>query len=88
MWASLTGLVAEALLTVGTLSGEQDGALTALQTMAVIIALPFSFVMVLMMIATLRAFKGEWADIDRERRDERQHRLTAPVVPDERPAAR
>ncbi len=81
-WAVLEGLVAAALLTVGTLSGAQDGALTALQTMAVIIALPFSFVMIMMMIATLKAFKGEWAEVDRERRSKRQRRLTNQIASD------
>jgi choline/glycine/proline betaine transport protein len=82
MWAVLEGAVAAALLAIGTLSGSQGGALTALQTMAVVIALPFSFVMVLMMIGTLRAFKREWAEADRDRRRLRQRRMTNQIASD------
>lgn len=81
MWAALTGLVASALLVVGAVTGL-DGGLAALQTTAIIIALPFSFVMVLMMVATLRAFRGEWAEVDRDRRRRGQRRLTSQVAAD------
>ncbi|WP_430868215.1 BCCT family transporter [Demequina aurantiaca] len=50
-WAVTTALVAIALLL--------SGGLTALQTAAIITALPFSVVMIGMMISTIRAFQGE-----------------------------
>jgi len=50
-WAVTTSLVAIALLL--------SGGLIALQTAAIITALPFSVVMIGMMLATLRAFRGE-----------------------------
>lgn len=53
MWAVLEGAVAAALLVVGA------GGLGALQTAAVITALPFSLVMVAMAVATVRAFHRE-----------------------------
>lgn len=62
MWAVLEGAVAAALLGVG------GGGLTALQTAAIVIALPFSVVMVAMMFATVRAFRAEVRAADRRRR--------------------
>ncbi len=53
MWAVLAGAVAAALLSVG------GGGLTALQTAAIVIALPFSLVMIAMMFATVQAFRAE-----------------------------
>lgn len=50
-WATTTAAVAIGLLL--------SGGLTALQTAAIITALPFSFVMIAMMIATMRAFGEE-----------------------------
>ncbi|WP_301141659.1 BCCT family transporter [Demequina muriae] len=50
-WASTTALVAIALLVAGGLN--------ALQTAAIITALPFSFVMLAMCAATLKAFRRE-----------------------------
>ncbi len=50
MWAVLEGLVAAALLLAGGAAG-----LGALQTMAILLAAPFSIVMVLMMFSTARA---------------------------------
>ena len=81
MWAVLEGLVAAALLLVGAVTGL-DGGLAALQTTAIVIALPFSFVMVLMMVATLRAFRSESAEVDAERRRLGQRRLTSDVAAD------
>jgi choline/glycine/proline betaine transport protein len=62
MWASLSGLVAIALLLAG------GGGLGALQTMAILVALPFSVVMVLMAAATAKALLGEHSRIVRGRR--------------------
>jgi choline/glycine/proline betaine transport protein len=53
MWAVLEGAAAAALLTVGA------GGLGALQTAAIITALPFSVVMILMALATVKAFHAE-----------------------------
>ncbi|HEX6197515.1 MAG TPA: BCCT family transporter [Jiangellaceae bacterium] len=50
-WASVEGLVAVALLVAG--------GLLALRTMAIMIALPFSLVMLGICVATVRAFHGE-----------------------------
>ena len=62
MWAVLEGAVAAALLTVG------GGGLGALQTAAIVIALPFSVVMVAMMFATVRAFQDETRAAARRRK--------------------
>jgi len=53
-WAVLEGAVAGALLVVGG-----SNALGALQTAAIATALPFSFVMVAMCVATTKAFHRE-----------------------------
>ncbi|TKV25715.1 BCCT family transporter [Arthrobacter sp. NamB2] len=52
-WAVLSALVAIALLLVGTTG------LSSIQTAAILTALPFSVVMLLMCVATARAFHGE-----------------------------
>ena len=62
MWAVLEGAVAAALLAVGA------GGLGALQTAAIVTALPFSVVMVGMAIATVRAFNAEARATRRDRR--------------------
>lgn len=56
-WAVLEGAVAATLLVAGAVTGG-DG-LTALQTMAILLALPFSLVMIGMMVATGRALMYE-----------------------------
>lgn len=53
MWASLSGAIAAVLILAG------GGGLGALQTMAILVAAPFSIVMVLMMVATARALLRE-----------------------------
>jgi choline/glycine/proline betaine transport protein len=66
-WAVLEGLVAATLLVAGAVSGE-DG-LGALQTMAILLALPFSLVMIGMMVATAKALLHEtWLMERAERR--------------------
>ncbi|MHA7281574.1 BCCT family transporter [Arthrobacter sp. TMS2-4] len=52
-WALLAALVAIALLLVG------DTGLSSIQTAAILTALPFSFVMLAMCVATAKAFHGE-----------------------------
>ena len=61
MWAVLGGGIAAVLLWGGAISGGEDltAGLGALQTMTIIAAAPFSVVMVLACLATLRAFSNE-----------------------------
>ena len=61
MWAVLGGGIAAVLLWGGAISGGEDltAGLGALQTMTIIAAAPFSVVMVLACVATLRAFSNE-----------------------------
>lgn len=64
MWASLEGAVAAALLIAAG-----DAGLGALQTMAILLAAPFSIVMILMMFSTAKALLQEHGDRERiERR--------------------
>ena len=66
-WAVLEGLVAATLLIAGAVTGG-DG-LGALQTMAILLALPFSLVMIGMMVATAKALLHEqWLNQRAERR--------------------
>jgi choline/glycine/proline betaine transport protein len=58
-WAAMEGAIAAVLLVAGTqVAGDADP-LAALQTMAILLALPFSFVMVLLAIATGKALLAE-----------------------------
>jgi choline/glycine/proline betaine transport protein len=61
-WAALEGAVAAALLLAG------GGGLTALQTMAILVALPFSVVMILMAVALAKALLREHGERERLRR--------------------
>lgn len=63
MWATLEGLVAAALLLASGASG-----LGALQTMAILLAAPFSIVMVLMMFSMARALLHEHGERERAER--------------------
>ena len=56
-WAVLEGVIAATLLVAGAVNGG-DG-LGALQTMAILLALPFSLVMIGMMVATAKALLHE-----------------------------
>ena len=67
LWASMEGLVAIALLLAGGLA--------ALQTGAIITALPFSLVMVAMCVATYRALKDEHRVLLRAQNRQRQEQL-------------
>jgi choline/glycine/proline betaine transport protein len=58
-WAGLQGVIAAVLLVAGGLA--------ALQTMAILVALPFSIVMVLMVWATTRALMADHRQITRRR---------------------
>jgi choline/glycine/proline betaine transport protein len=56
-WASMEGAVAAVLLLAGSAAGANP--LGALQTMAILLALPFSFVMIGMCFATAKALLAE-----------------------------
>ncbi len=71
LWAALEGLVAIALLLAGGLS--------ALQTGAIITALPFSLVMVAMCFATFKAFQAEHQVLVRAERRQRRQELARNV---------
>lgn len=58
-WAILGGGIAAVLLWGGSLAGSDTAGLSALQTMAILAAAPFSVVMVLACFATFRAFSWE-----------------------------
>ncbi|MGB7819368.1 MAG: BCCT family transporter, partial [Ornithinibacter sp.] len=62
MWAVLEGAVAISLLLAG------GGGLSALQTAAILLALPFSVVMVLMVVATSKALLREHGQLERAER--------------------
>ncbi|MBD3783587.1 MAG: BCCT family transporter [Micrococcales bacterium] len=62
LWASLEGLVAIALLLTG------GGGLTALQTAAILLALPFSLVMIGMVLAVTKALLREHGRMERAER--------------------
>ncbi|WP_318152285.1 BCCT family transporter [Nocardioides hwasunensis] len=66
-WGVLEGVIAATLLVAGAVSGGD--ALGALQTMAILLALPFSLVMIGMMVATAKALMHEnWLNQRAERR--------------------
>lgn len=72
LWAVIEGLVAIGLLLAGGLG--------ALQTGAIITALPFSVVMVAMTVATYKAFKAEFEVRLRAERRRRREELSRSVT--------
>ncbi|MFB4196549.1 BCCT family transporter [Streptomyces carpaticus] len=74
-WACAQGVVAIALLVAAG-----SDALTTLQTVAIIIALPFSLVMIAMCIATLKQFRAERAAYLAAQRRETEERLIEEAV--------
>jgi choline/glycine/proline betaine transport protein len=74
-WAGLEGLIAAVLLVAGGLA--------ALQTMAILVALPFSIVMVLTVFATTKALMGEHRAITRRRRQAFADRIVDQVNADD-----
>lgn len=58
-WAVMEGAIAAVLLFVGSRSGNMTDGLQALQTMAILVAAPFSVVMVLTVVATLKELRQE-----------------------------
>lgn len=71
LWAVLGGVLAIALLLAG--------GLTALQTAAILIALPFSVVMIAMVLSTSRALHAEHTAFLRAERRQLRDRITAHV---------
>lgn len=74
-WASIEGLVAIALLTAGAGHG-----LTILQNVSVVIALPFSFVMIAMCVATLRSLRDEHRATTAAMEDQKEQELIESAV--------
>jgi choline/glycine/proline betaine transport protein len=71
MWAAMEGAIAAVLLFVGLTAQETNpdaNPLGALQTMAILLALPFSIVMVLIVISLLKSLTGEARIAERESR--------------------
>ncbi|MCK6210404.1 BCCT family transporter [Georgenia sp. EYE_87] len=75
-WAVLTGAIAAVLLG----SGGSTGGLGALQTMAILVAAPFSVVMIAMCVALVRSLRQDVERAERRRRTEIRERLVAAVV--------
>lgn len=59
VWASMSGVIAAALIGAGAISGADTSGMTALQAMALVSAAPFSVVMIVMMISVLRSLGRE-----------------------------
>ncbi len=64
-WAVLEGSIAAVLIWSAAVTGSETGGLAALQTMAILVAAPFTIVMVLACVATVRALRAEHREITR-----------------------
>ncbi|MGI8946512.1 MAG: BCCT family transporter [Ornithinimicrobium sp.] len=63
-WAVLEGAIAAALIGAAALTGADAGSgLAALQTMAILVAAPFTIVIVLAVVATVKALSAEHKEI-------------------------
>ncbi|MGB3594258.1 MAG: BCCT family transporter [Ornithinimicrobium sp.] len=58
-WAVLEGAIAAALIIAGTAGDDPQGGLAALQTMAILVAAPFTVVMILSCVALVKALREE-----------------------------
>ncbi len=58
-WALLEGAIAAALIIAGTAGGNPQGGLAALQTMAILVAAPFTVVMILSCFALVKSLRAE-----------------------------
>ncbi len=58
-WAVLEGAIAAALIIAGTAGDDPQGGLAALQTMAILVAAPFTVVMVLSCFALVKSLRAE-----------------------------
>lgn len=65
VWSALGGAIAAVLLWGGSRVGELTSGLSALQTMAILVAMPFSLVMIAMCVATSRSLHREVARLRR-----------------------
>lgn len=68
LWSCLAGAIAAALLAVGAAEGALADGLTALQTMAIIVAAPFTLVMIAMCVSVGKSLHREVHRADRLRR--------------------
>ncbi len=75
-WSRVTWAVIEGLVAIGLLLA---GGLSALQTGAIITALPFSLILVVMCFATVKALRGEHRALLRAERRERREELAREV---------
>jgi choline/glycine/proline betaine transport protein len=65
-WASASGVIAAALIWVSSLSGDEDASgMTALQSLALLSALPFSIIMIGMCVSLWRSLAREVKVIER-----------------------
>ncbi|WP_168583047.1 BCCT family transporter [Gephyromycinifex aptenodytis] len=81
-WGVLEGAVAAVVLYAGYTTGELESGLRALQILAILVAAPFSLVMIAMCISTARALHGEYVATERRRRLI-EHRELQQVIDDE-----
>ncbi len=58
-WAVLEGAIAAALIIAGTAGDDPQGGLAALQTMAILVAAPFTIVMILSCVALVKSLREE-----------------------------
>ena len=79
VWSRVLFAVLEGALAIGLLLA---GGLAALQAAALATALPFSVVLILMSIATLRSFKADVSAIERERLREVYRNISETLVED------
>jgi choline/glycine/proline betaine transport protein len=75
-WAALSGAIAAVLLGFG----GTEGGLQSLQTMAILVAAPFSVVMIMLCVATARSLGADHAAAERRRTAARRDRLVATIV--------
>ncbi|MEE6297206.1 BCCT family transporter [Georgenia wangjunii] len=75
-WAALTGAIAAVLLGFG----GTEGGLRSLQVMAILVAAPFSVVMIAMIVALVKSMRADDLSLERGRRTARRERLVAAVV--------
>ncbi|WP_418607368.1 BCCT family transporter [Georgenia sp. SUBG003] len=75
-WAVLSGAIAAVLIGIG----GSTGGLGALQTMAILVAAPFSVVMIAMCVALVRSLRQDVERADRRRRAAIREQLVAAVV--------
>lgn len=78
-WGVLEGAIAAVVLYAGYSTGAIEDGLQALQILAILVAAPFSLVMIAMCISTTRALHGEYVDTERRRRIDEHRELQAAI---------